>query len=208
MWACEPFKLPSDISGNNAAPQFFQEPASQQAIDIEYLDYRLLTQAIFYLTNQARLDRKKSTVSYHPQLAHAACLHARDMVKNDDLGHINRKDSTSRTPRDRLRAMGIDPHFVSENIAEMSIIQYAPGKAFYTRTENSQTVVSHTADGPPIEAHTYLSFAEALLDRWMSSRGHRRNILSKEVTYTGAACHYAGTRQDIDVLYCVQLFAS
>jgi len=208
VWACEPFELTLAPSDHNPTSQLSKNPSLQQPIDIQHLNYRALIQAIFHSTNQARANRKRNPVQYHDKLAQTACLHAQYMAGQGELSHINSQNPKLRTPTDRLRANGFVSSFVSENLAEAQAIQYITGQPYYTRIENSQTIVSHIPNGPPIERHTYLSFTQTLFAEWMKSRGHRRNILSKEIRYTGAACVYAGARQDIDVLYCVQLFAN
>ncbi len=206
--ACEPYGLPPDLSIHQATLRFLENPSVQQPIDVKRLDYGVITQTLFHVTNQVRAKRKRNPVKYHAKLAQAACLHAQDMAIRGKLGHINSQNITFRTPYDRVSAIGFVANSVSENIAEMPVIQYKSGKTFYTRTENTHTIVSYTPNGPPIERHTYLGFAQSLLDQWMDSRGHRHNILSDKAEFTGTACHYAGAKPDIDVLYCVQLFAN
>jgi uncharacterized protein YkwD len=61
------------------------------------------------------------------------------------------------------------------------------------------------AMGEPMPPHTYSSFAQALLDDWMNSPGHRENILSDEAPYLGAACAYQDD-DEMPLYYCVQLF--
>jgi len=208
LWACESFELNFELSDQNPTSLFLNNPSLQQPIDIQHLDYRVLTQAIFHMANRERAHRKETALKYHSKLAQVACSHARHMATRGKLSHINSQNPKLRTPTDRLRANSFVSSFISENLAEAPAIQYVTGRPYYTRTESSQTIVSHTPNGPPIERHTYLSFTQTLFDRWMKSRGHRRNILSNEADFTGAACHYAGARQDIDVLYCVHLFAN
>jgi uncharacterized protein YkwD len=54
--------------------------------------------------------------------------------------------------------------------------------------------------------HTYLSFAEALVESWMQSPGHRKNILHKEQEYLGCACELARKTNAMETFYCAQVF--
>jgi uncharacterized protein YkwD len=49
-------------------------------------------------------------------------------------------------------------------------------------------------------------FAKALLDDWMSSPGHRENILHKSARYLGCACVPLLEDASMEKIYCTQVF--
>ena len=49
-------------------------------------------------------------------------------------------------------------------------------------------------------------FAEALVDSWMKSPGHRKNILHGEVEYLGCACELPRNADAMQTFYCTQVF--
>jgi uncharacterized protein YkwD len=110
-------------------------------------------------------------------------------------------------PLDRLENQDLEVGFVAENIAQTFALQYASGTPVYTRQENGETVFSREAGGEPLPPHTYHSFAADLLDQWMDSPGHRKNILAEEPRYLGAGCeHMEDDELEMPMLACVQLF--
>jgi uncharacterized protein YkwD len=109
----------------------------------------------------------------------------------------------------RLSLAGISAGYRGENIALSFGIEYISGKSVYTPDQNGG-YFSYTYKGMPIENHTYLGFASVLLEQWMDSPGHRRNILDSHFTYLGAgASHYQNSQFfNMDYFKCTQNFGS
>jgi uncharacterized protein YkwD len=85
-------------------------------------------------------------------------------------------------------------------------LRYESGKAFYKRESGGKTVYSYRPEGGVIPPHTYESFARALVESWMNSAGHRKNILLKEAEYLGVSCMGAAAESGMPVFYCTQVF--
>ena len=109
------------------------------------------------------------------------------MAERNVLTHANPDAPELRTPSDRVRAAGLVPGFVAENVATHFGIRYRSGSPIYRVDRDGRRGFSATPGGPPIPPHTYLTFARSLLDQWMASPGHRQNILSKSARME-AAC--------------------
>lgn len=84
--------------------------------------------------------------------------------------------------------------------------QYQSGEPFFSREENGKMIVSETHGGPPILAHTYLSFARSLVGSWMDSPDHRKNILAHDPQVLGAECLHTRGPDGMDLFYCAQVF--
>ena len=158
-------------------------PANQE-IDFKNVDQELMGAAIFYETNWRRLKHRKRPFRYSPALRRAALGHATDMVKLDFHSHVNPDDPRKKTLRQRLALAGVTRCARSENVA------YIPGRRYpvVSRKPGSGRVKIDPSNVP--RPHTYASFAKALVDGWMFSPGHRKNILSGATTYLGCAAVY------------------
>lgn len=156
-------------------------------INFKDIDYTLMHAAIFHATNKIRNKRKLSILDYHKLLEDAAVLHAKDMVEHNFFAHTNSKSKKKKTPNDRGSLVGMQNPFVAENIAEAFGIQYKSNTRVYILGDKK---FSYTIDGPIIPPHTYLSFADYVLESWMKSKGHRENILSKHALQLGCGAYY------------------
>jgi uncharacterized protein YkwD len=147
----------------------------------------LLNLAVVLETNRRRLAHGLPPLTNHLKAARAAEIQTRIMLRRGNIGHENPEVPHLRTLPDRMRTVGMEYRFAAENLALTFALQWESGKPFYIRHMNGHTVLSATPHGPPIPHHTYASFARALLDGWMNSPGHRKNILSREPIYIGVS---------------------
>lgn len=168
---------------------FRDNPLFSQTIDFTRLDYPLLNAAIFFVTNEARVENDRKPLTFALELERSAFLHAKSMVEQSFFSHENPYDKARKTPEHRARLAGIKNPFVAENIATRSGIVYEPNTPFYLIDANQGTF-SYTSGGPIIPNHTYLSFAEAIVKQWLDSPGHRRNLLSKEALQLGGGAYF------------------
>jgi uncharacterized protein YkwD len=184
---------------------FARLPAVRQTIDADAVNDDLLDAAVFHETNRRRLQQKLPTLKYDEKARAAARFQSRDMAKGGFVDHEN-PDPKKKTMSDRARLAGLRPQLLAENVASTFGRRYKSGQPFYSREENGRKVYSSEPDGPPIPMHSYLSFAEALLDSWMKSPGHRKNILHSDVEYLGCACALPRNPNAMETFYCTQVF--
>mgnify|MGYP001157879121 CR=1 FL=1 len=202
-------RAPSDLSATRPAVPDKKGDASASAdlpIDQRKVDYQLLAAALFQETNLRRRENRLPLLRRDPRLDAAARMHATDMARDDYLSHTNPHRRDRRTPGDRAHLAGFQFRFLAENVATHFAIQYESGRTVYQIPTG--TGYSYRPDGPPIPRHTYRSFAATLLDQWMDSPGHRRNILSVEPALFGADCRLKPAKVGLDKFYCVQLFGT
>lgn len=201
--ACEPAV---DLRAESPA-EFAELGAAQRPVETGSVDYSLLAEAIFFETNERRSGRGLDTLTHLSELDQAACLHAQAMVENDFFAHRNPHDPALATPADRVRAQDLEVGFVAENIGEVFVLQYESGERVYMRQVDGGTIFSREPGGEPLGKRSYLQVAEALLDGWMSSPGHRRNILAEEAEYFGSGCQLERDEElEMPMLTCAQLF--
>jgi uncharacterized protein YkwD len=174
-------------------------------LDFDALDYARLHAALFFATNAVRARHSRSVLAYHPLLEQAARLHAQRMVTQNFLAHDNPYDDSLRTVEDRVRSVGVVNPEPTENIATYFGIRYRPREPVY-RLDGGQGRFSRRPGGPPIAKHTYLSFAEAVVDLWMHSPEHRHNILAREAQQMGCGGAFYWDEQGFPKFKTVQVF--
>lgn len=174
-------------------------------IDLSNIDINRINEVIFHLTNEIRVRNKLKPLNYSPELEKSASMHATDMVKGNFFNHMNSADPAKRTPNDRARLCNISNPYLAENLIEGYGLQYTSYEPVYLRGKGR---FSKTPEGDLIHAHTYLSLGEELLKRWMDSKEHRKNILSKDALEMGCgtAKFVNSEFNDMPSFYVVQNF--
>ncbi|HEX7003326.1 MAG TPA: CAP domain-containing protein [Trueperaceae bacterium] len=189
--------------------QFMTGSEPRLPVDPAAVDYPLLAAAIFFETNERRSQNGLEPLEHLPELDEAACLHAEAMVERDFFGHLNPYSAAIRTPADRVRRQGLEIRFLAENIGEVLVLRYESGEQVYLRQEDGRTAFSDEPGGEPLGKRSYLEIAEAIVDSWMLSPGHRRNILASEAELFGAGCQLESSGEPgMPLFTCVQLFFS
>ncbi len=173
----------SDLTLKN----FRKEKLFHEQLDFDSIDYIRLHAAIFFVTNEERARNKLSFLEYAPELERAAQMHSRDMYENSFFSHYNTYDSNKKTPNDRAALAGILNPYTAENIATSHGLRYKSGDKVFVRG-NGQ--FSYRMDGELIPPHTYLSLAETIVESWMNSKGHRKNILSGDALQLGCGTYF------------------
>lgn len=178
-----------------------------EPIDFAEPDYGLLNAAVFYVTNQERAQRNLPLLSFSPDLRNIADHHARAMAAHDFVSHFNVYEPRYRTMEQRSRVYGKEAH--AENVASNFLHQYR-SNTYYTPKPARPYYEYYDSRRQLIPVLSYLEFAQNLVDDWMNSSGHRRNILFRELKSLGCAVRIpegAGTRNEIPLAYCVQNFS-
>ena len=188
------------------APEEFGELVEAgEEIDFEHIDQHLLAAAVFHETNRRRIDHDLEPLGYKHGLREAARIQASGMRREEIVSHQH-PDESKETLTDRLSQLEIKGRYFAENVAMTFGVRYESGKPFHTRQEDGARIISDQPDGAPIPPHTYLSFAEALLDEWMDSPGHRENIVAAEPRLLGTSSLHDRTPDGMDRFYSVQVF--
>jgi uncharacterized protein YkwD len=140
---------------NYSLNSFKQLPAVHQKIVGSKFNYRLMDAALFFRTNEERIKYNLPQFNFSVALEKAALGHSIDMVQQNFYSHDS-PVSGKEDMTDRIKRVGIDYRTCAENIYD-----------FFD------------------EDPTYWSLASKLVEGWMNSSGHRRNILNPSFTYLG-----------------------
>lgn len=166
-------------------PAALDEPIDFAAVDAERMD-----RAIRDATNRARGKQGLPPLRGQPLLTKAAQAHARRMTAGRFFSHTDPGDPGARTPTDRALAAGIKNPKIAENIALRAAIQHGQADGPVYVRDLAAGRFSRSPGGPLIPPHTYASFAAAIVQQWMDSPGHRRNILAPEALEIGCAVDF------------------
>jgi len=156
-------------------------------IDFNDVNYKALSYAIYLKTNEVRKSNNLSTLEYNKLLEEMAMLHSRDMVKNKFFSHENPYDKNKKTIIDRAYYVGIRNPNIAENIAESFGLQYKTNTKVYLRGKGK---FSYTPQGDLIQPHTYISLAEQVVETWLNSPGHRKNLLNPSAVQIGCGSYF------------------
>lgn len=196
----------ANLYGGVAPAEFAKRDDVQQPIDPQKFDAKLLSAAIFHRTNAVRVEHDLRALTYNAKAADAAQKHSEAIANGDYLSHGTPNKKKNLTPYERLKNEGLNPHFSAENIAFNFLLRYQSGKPFFTREENGKTVYSYEPDGKAFQPHTYASFAADIVQQWLDSPPHRKNLLSKEPTQLGVGAALSAAANGFDEIYSDQDF--
>jgi len=185
--------------------EFLEFAPATRRIDFDDIDHGLLAAAVFHETNRVRAEQRLPALAFRPELENAARLQAEAMARMETVSHRH-PDAELRELSDRLEHVGLQPAFAAENVAMSFGIEYEAGEQVFPRRENGERVFSSQPDGEPIPPHTYISYAEQLLQQWMNSPGHRENILREDPEELGSGHRHAVNEMGMDIFYSVQVF--
>ncbi len=166
---------------------FRKEPLFNEQLNFDSIDFTRLHAAIFFITNEERAKKRLSFLEYAPELEKTAQMHSRDMYENKFFSHYNPYVKKKKTPNDRAVLAGILNPYVAENIATNHGLKYKSGEKVFVRGDGQ---FSYRMDGELIQPHTYLSLAETIVESWMNSKGHRKNILSDDALQMGCGTYF------------------
>ena len=185
---------------------FANLPEARAPIVFEQVNLNLLSAAIFHETNRRRASHRLPALAHDSSAKRAANIQAQIMARTGEISHDHAGNFEHATLSKRVASVGLKPRFAAENLAYTFAVQYRSGERLYVREENGEKVFSYHPGGPPLRPHTYITFAKSVVDQWMNSPGHRRNLLSREPTYLGVGCRPAKAESDLPMIYACQVF--
>lgn len=126
-------------------------------------------------------------------LTRQAQKHSKWMAKSQQLTHRSTVPGSS-TLQQRVKNAGLKVRTGSENIGMVHRYQI-DNRRF--KILDSSSCQFATYEGQKLPAHSYASLARHIVNLWMNSSGHRKNILERSVTRMSAAVAF-----DPNAQYC------
>jgi len=161
----------------------------QHKISQALVDVNLLDAAVFWLTNAERKKYNLKQFQFHNKLKQTAVLHSEQMKIHNFFSHENAVEAKFKTLTDRISSVK-DNNFqgfmsCGENISDYPIIK---ANENFTVENRNGTQRLFSTNGIEILPYSYYEFAKIVVEGWMNSPGHRKNILNSDFTYLGCGC--------------------
>lgn len=137
--------------------KLFKKPLEESKVD-----YKILNAAVFFVTNEARIEQGLNILGYQSNLEIMAWNHSISMAKKDFFDHFNKKEKKRRAPENRAKLAGIVNPKLGENISAIG------GRSF----------------------GSYLALADHLVQGWIDSPPHRKTLYSKNALQLGCGVYY------------------
>lgn len=189
--------------------EFAQCEQANQVINFDRPDQTLISAGILHETNRWRENNGLKPLTHHPKVDEAVMIHVKDMIAKNYLAHEEKGTKTPQ-PIDRVRAVGLAPILVAENIGTASGIQYKGGEPVFPLRQWRREGLSYKENGPAIPPHTYRTFTEVVVKQWIDSPNHRANIMLPDAKYLGSAALPASakaqTEAEFHKFYTGQVF--
>ncbi len=157
-------------------------PVPQSGIDQALLDAAVRSEVNYHrcLAGLRELGRAQSALNQ------VAAAHSQWMARTRTLSHRSSVPGLS-SLGERIRAANVRYRAGSENIAVVHRYRI-DGKRFRIIHGGSCRFASNR--GETIPTHTYASLARHAVSLWMTSKGHRKNILDTRVTRVSTAAAF------------------
>lgn len=137
--------------------KLFKKPLEEKKVD-----YKILNAAVFFVTNEARIEQGLNILEYQSNLEVMAWNHSISMAKKDFFDHFNKKERKRKTPDNRAKLAGVTNPKLGENISAVG------GRSF----------------------RSYLALADHLVQGWLDSPPHRKTLYSKNALQLGCGVYY------------------
>ena len=183
-FAQELVSFPDSMYQNHRWQTFVKLEKLTDTIDYRNVDYPLLNAAVFFLTNREREKHGQIPFVFSPALRDMADFHSQEMAKHEFVDHTNLRNFKYSTVGKRSKQFNANA--LAENVASAFLYHYESGSQFY-RSWNGSDFDFFTQENELIRKHTYLSFAESLVQNWMDSKPHRASILHPGLRKMGCA---------------------
>ena len=178
--------------------------AAYRTIPTDRVDQELFSRAIIVEVNYYRCKAGLEPLRLADGLIKVARVHASWMAEQRKLTH----QSTLRgyaSVQERVLASGLPVRRGSENIGYLPRYRFDVGRKI--RIRNKARCEFTTVGGKRITPHSYASLARSIVELWMRSAGHRRNVLDRNVNAVGAALGYDARGAQCGQFYMAQNFA-
>ncbi|MEM7720726.1 MAG: CAP domain-containing protein [Pseudomonadota bacterium] len=177
-----------------ACTRKISKSAAQTVVPANRINQKLLGDAVRAEVNYHRCRAGLSPVqSAGAPLAKEARAHSRWMAKSQQLTHRSTVPGRA-SLKQRIKASGLSFRTGSENIG--MVHRYRIDNRRFKILNASQCQFA-TQQGDPLPAHSYASLARHIVNLWMDSPGHRRNILDRQVKKVSTAVAF-----DPNARYC------
>ncbi len=200
----------SACSSHNHRPIYYEMSPEEMlqnnfldtVVKVDSFNLELLEWAIFNETNVQRVRLNRQRLKFDSRLQNGARMHSMEMVELSYFDHVSPVEENVTVTR-RIRNSGIKYGVGGENIA-IHPIQKKQEVVFRLAGSGEATKFLWRNNGSD---YTYGNFARDLVQRWLNSRPHRNNILSRGYGFLGIGAAYTNYAGE-NVFFITQNFST
>jgi uncharacterized protein YkwD len=175
------------------------EDPGARPISVQDFNSNLMQRLLFELTNEERRKAGLPEFGSLPPLFASATAHSSDMASRDFFSHRGGHLFSHTSVSDRVHSAGLSTSAVAENIAMYPVFAQI-------LTRYSTSIAGVKTQSVESSHYSYEEMAARVMQEWMQSPGHRRNILDPTLNYLGTGCA-VGMHDSFPYVYCTQDFA-
>ncbi|MBK7131048.1 MAG: hypothetical protein IPH66_17035 [Crocinitomicaceae bacterium] len=150
--------------------EFVVHSQRQDNVDARNFDYVYLEHLIKTGVDEVRKNHGCEPLINDSILYVASSFHAQYMVRTGMLSHTEDQSDSTKNPQDRVNYFGATNYRVGENILFTPYNRLVRGK-----------------DGSEFDTRSYQGLADAMVNAWVNSPGHFKNIITPSYQLTGLA---------------------
>lgn len=192
------------LSAAHACTRVGMPAGAVQIVPTKNLNQSLFNKTVLSEINYMRCKAGVGPVKLAGGLINVAGNHASWMASKRNLSHNSTVRGQS-SVQERVLASGLRVRRGSENIGNVPRYQF--GKSKRIRIKSRSRCEFTTTSGKAIAPHSYLSLASQIVDMWMKSPGHRKNMLDRNATVVGHAIDFDARASHCGQYYMAQNFA-
>lgn len=174
--------------------------SASQVVPTQNLNQSLFNKALLVEVNYERCKAGLPPLKLAGGLIKVADTHASWMARRQTLSHKSTVRGQS-SVQERVLASGVNARRGSENIGNVPRFQFGGSRRI--RVKDVKSCNFTTAGGRQIQPHSYATLANQIVEMWMDSPGHRRNVLDRHANSMGSAVEF-----DPRATHCGQFFLS
>lgn len=164
------------------ATNFMKLTEVNTSIDARNPNNSLLDAALFHATNEQRVKFIMPIFVYSVQLHKATIGHSEAMINQDFYSHENPFNTANKNMIDRIYLYTKQYRQMAENIAQHDILGGDDDKYCFEIPKKGQDFILLNCDTKKIiPLRTYAELARSVVNGWMNSPHHRRNILDPKL---------------------------
>jgi len=177
-----------------SAEEFLNSDIVHERFTSDEIDETRLEATIFHCVNQVRRQHQLTEFKFHPRLNQIARAHSKEMAELNYFSHQSPiKKNETMIQRFRNAQTNWSGQ-LAENIA-----------VSYTKSSLLSGYFPGEIENYPYD--TCLEFAKNILDKWLASAGHRKNILNPQLKRMAIGVA-RGRLNGLDAIYVTQNFAT
>ena len=177
---------------------------AQRAITPNNPDLTTFSASVRYYANIQRCRLGLSPFEGDAGLLNAATVHSNYMASSRNLSHKSTVRGY-RSLKERMRSSNVRMRTAGENIGQNFL--YVLGGKSISLASRGRCQFTYADTGAAVPQHSYASLASELVNSWMASSQHRKNLTNRRFTRMEASFGFTPDESTCGFIYASQNFA-